>query len=144
MFEKQVKCRKCGFLAVHYSGVAGGGSLEVFEILKKYDLLGPKECMQRDRRKIAHGNYTDTEGLKCLKNAWYRSDYSDRPKSEFLTMLNSDRKCAYFFRHNPGYSPPEHKELQRERENRRVLLIGMLLAALLGAGAAIIAQLIAD
>lgn len=56
-----------------------------------------------------------------------------KKKEETFNFLNTKQKCPYFFPYNPSYSPSEHQQLQREARNQRLLMIGMLLAALIGA-----------
>ena len=48
-----------------------------------------------------------------------------------------------FFPYTPSYTPLEHRELQQEAKTQCLLIKGMLLAALIGAAAAIAARYIA-
>ena len=110
---------------------------------KELGLYGIQECTQRGRDQIAESKHSDPDILTCARHVWGRFDFKDKPKDAFSQFLNSNRKCLYFFPYNPGYSPVEHRELQRDAKNQRLLMIGMLLAALIGAAAAIVAQVIA-
>ncbi len=145
---KQVKCCNCGFLALHQdiniSFGWPGTHLERLKLLKELDLLGAGECTQRGRDHIANGTHTDPAILTCTRHVWSGSDFKDRPKEAIFEVLNSKRRCPFFFPYNPSYSPNEHRELQREAKTQRLLIVGMLLAALLGAVAAIVAQVIAS
>lgn len=132
--RKQVTCRHCGFLAL-----LRGTSDEL-------DPFKPVECTQKDRNHIA-GDVLPPMAVTCARHVWsyfdYTLDYAHKPE-ELLNMLNSNRKCVCFFPHHPGYSPVEHRELQREAKNQRLLIIGMVLAAVVGAVAsAIVTWLIA-
>jgi uncharacterized protein YfiM (DUF2279 family) len=125
-FRKPVKCLDCGFLAV----------------LTPSDEL--VECQLDLREDIAGRIYPSEKRLTCarwLVDTAYAHD-------EGFTKLNADRTCAYFFAYSPGHSPAEHKELQRERESRRLLVKAALLGAgaggLVGMVAGIVVQLIAD
>ena len=107
------------------------------------ELYSGQECTQRGRDQIVGSKHSDPSILLCTRNVWSGSDFKDKPKDAVFQFLNSNRKCPYFFHYNPGYSPVEHRELQRDAKNQRLLMIGMLLAALIGAAAAIVAQAIA-
>lgn len=118
-------------------------TLEEVKLLKGLDLLGSQECTQRGRDAIANGTHSGLSILRCTRHVWSYSDFRDKPADAVFQFLNSVGKCPYFFPYNPGYSPIEHRELQREAKTQRLLIKGMILAALIGAGAAIAAQLIA-
>ena len=139
MFRKQGKCCNCGFLALHMP--IPPIPLEQLKLFKEL-LFGYQECLQRGRDRIAEGKHPDPSVLSCTRHVWSYSDFKDKPTDDIFQFLNSERKCPYFFTYSPGYSPIEHRELQREAKTQRLLIIGMLLAALIGAVAAIVAQLI--
>lgn len=147
VFEKQVKCCNCGFLALYYiSSPQLPKSLKTMQDIqaaKELGLFGSHECTQRGREQIAKSKHSHLTNLSCEKNVWVAVDFQDKPTDDFFQFLNSNRKCPYFFPYNPGYSPVEHRELQREAKYQRLLIIGMLLAALIGAVAAIVAQVLA-
>ena len=106
-------------------------------------LFGYQECLQRGRDRIAEGKHPDPSILSCARHVWSYSDFKDKPADDIFQFLNSEGKCPYFFKYTPSYSSTEHKELQREAKTHMLLIKGMLLAALIGAVAAIAAQLIA-
>jgi len=110
---------------------------------KELGFYGIQECTQRGREQIAESKHQEPSILICARHVWSRSDFRDKPEDALFQFLNSNRTCPYFFPYNPGYSPTEHRELQREAKNQRLLIIGMLLAALIGAAAAIVAQVLA-
>ena len=146
MFRRQAKCRTCGFLGIRPDLPVAFGwpsePLEQIKLLHELDLLRISECTQRGREHIANGTHADPAILTCTRHVWSSSDFKDEDKKEFLTILNTQRECTYFFSYSPGYSPSEHRELHREAKTQRLLIIGMLSAALIGALAAIVAQLI--
>ena len=113
--KKKVMCVDCGYLGMFHSQS---------EVQPK---IREKIC------KIQKGHFGHK--LSC-----YRKLIED---VEEAGIILADRECKFFFDYEPGCSPAEHKELKRERETRRILLIGMLAAAVIGAAAAIVAQLIA-
>jgi hypothetical protein len=102
-----------------------------------------KECPNIARKAIADYTHKAPESLDCVRVVWRKSDHQDKKQSDILDMLNSTRRCACFFPYNSGYSPIEHKELQRDAQSRKLLLVGMLLSAVIGAAAAIFGGLLA-
>lgn len=118
-------------------------TLEQMRLFKDLGLLGGHEFTQLGRDRIANRTHPDLSILTCTRHVWSYSDFKDKPPDAIFQLLNSERKCPYFFSYNPSYSPVEHRELQREAKTQRLLIKGMLLAALIGAVAAIVAQLIA-
>jgi hypothetical protein len=139
MFRKQAKCCNCGFLALFIAA----DSLEQRELLKDLGLLGSQEYTQQERQQIIEGRHPNPSVLFCTRHVWSGSHFKDKPKETVFQFLNQEQKCPYFYPYNPSYSPVEHRELQREAKTQKLLLVGMLLAALIGALAAIVAQLIA-
>lgn len=145
MFRKQSKCCNCGFLALHGDIPAPlePRTLEQLRLFKELELLSSHECTQRGRDHIADGTHKAPGTLTCTRHVWSGSDIKDKPAEVIFQLVNSKRTCPYFFPYNPSYSPIEHRELQREAKTQWLLIKGMLLAALIGAVAAIVAQLIA-
>lgn len=130
MLRKQIRCIDCGFL-----GFGSSRSDSVECPLKKRTII------------ITEGALREPSYLNCTRGIWRESDLlnknvSDRPKviGEFV---NKGRKCPYFFQYRPGYSPAEHRELEREDKTHKLLTRNMLLAAAIGAGAAILARYLA-
>jgi hypothetical protein len=133
MFRKQVRCIDCGFLGFGWLAESEDGYLEC--PLKKRTII------------ITEGALREPSYLNCARGIWRESDLlnknvNDRPKviGEFV---NKGRKCPYFFQYHPGYSPAEHRELEREDKTHKLLTRNMLLAAAIGAGAAILARYLA-
>jgi hypothetical protein len=130
VFRKQVRCIDCGFLGCRSSGET-----------RDVDL----ECPLKWRTVIiAKGALRQPNDLNCTRGIWHRSELLNRNISDWPKVIgdfvNKVRKCSYFFPYHPGYLPSEHRELQREAQTRRLLTRNMLLAATIGAGAAILAQ----
>lgn len=139
-----MKCCDCAFLAFDRNWQFE--SLQGLRLPKRGDLAGPGGSTQEGRRRISDGTYEAPEALTCVRHVWDRFNHKGKQESEILSLLNSDRKCAYFFSYNPGYPPAEHKEPQREDRTHGVLVRATLLrigvGGLIGAGVAIIAHLI--
>lgn len=137
MFRKGVKCRSCGFLAT--TGLQTY-SLEEFKLLKELGLAGEVEVEKIGRDMIANGTLQSPELLTCVKRVWASLDMKQKSTDEIFNNLNVNRRCLYFFPYSAGYTPIEHKELEREAKTHKLLTRNMLLAAAIGAGAAILAQ----
>jgi len=163
MLRKQVKCLDCGFLGRH-DAAPEQESLEIpmsseerlgyRKLLKDLGMLEPHECTQDQRDRLTAGDYDDrmesSFALLCTRRVWNEIDFWDDGQEEYeiegflAAELHPSRRCRLFQKYEAAYSPAEHKELQREARNRRTLMIGMLLAAVIGAGAAIIAGVVVD
>jgi hypothetical protein len=137
VLKKQVICRNCGFLAT--TGLQTY-SPEKFKLWKELGLAGEVEVEKIGRDMIANSTFGTPELLTCVKRVWASLDMRQKSIDEIFNNLNVNRRCLYFFSYHPGYSPSEHRELQREAKTHRLLTRNMLLAATIGAGAAILAQ----
>jgi hypothetical protein len=115
-------------------------TLEERKKLKDLGWYDAHEVVQRQRNQMAAGDYIgriqSSYIVFCTRHVWsewdFRKEDNEIEKGLGLT-LNSKRKCPYFFPHNPSYSPIEHRELQRDAKTRRLLIKGMILAAVIGA-----------
>ena len=103
-------------------------------------MAGEVEVEKIGRDMIANGTFEAPELLTCVKRVWASLDMKQKSRDEIFNNLNVNRRCPYFFPYHPSYSPIEHRELQREAQTNRFLTRNMLLAATIGAGAAILAQ----
>lgn len=147
MFMKLAKCRNCGFLSLLEEQLIPDEepqTLEDFKYLRDLEIYGYYECGRQTREYIAKGTLGTLRQYICSRHIWHNYEIGAKKEDEAANFLNSNRKCAFYYPYNPGYSPAEHKELQRETKTQRLLIIGTLSGALIGALAAIIAQLIAD
>lgn len=125
MLRKQVSCRDCGFLA-----------LKIMKGLRRLS-FHLEELTLESRGEIADGTYYDPGNrLVCYKTVWSDDDPT-------LAILNSMKRCPHFFRFRPGYSPDEHKQLERGKKRQRIKIIGIIVT-LISAATAIIATSIAD
>lgn len=144
MFRKGVKCRSCGFLAVDVlteTLALTRKSPQKREILRDVGMLGLAELTISGRENLSEAiSKGQPYLLNCAKHIWFKSELNKKDSNYVDKFLNSNRKCAYFFPYRPGYSPLEHRELQREAKTHNLLTRNMLLAAAIGAGAAILAQ----
>lgn len=144
--KNQVFCSNCGFL----------GWLTVFE---DGSTRADKsvECRPKAREDFQTGKfsgeqqYSDREELD--KIYCYRMQWLFVPRAVDLNrnwvdanVIRRPRQCPYYMKYEPGFGPEEHKELKREAETRRTIIISSLfsglIGAMIGAGVAIIAQLV--
>jgi hypothetical protein len=120
MAKMKAKCCECGFLAC------------------LAEFTGPIEVPQMARTSlIADAVYPDPGRLRCTRELWHvRLEH--KPVTDAFQFLNRERDCRWFFPYQPGHSPAEHKELQREERSQRTMVKGMLLAAAIGAVATLV------
>ena len=140
MSKKQVKCRDCGFLTIYAVKRTKPIKLAQASYLGQAGLLGGIELIEEGRRKIADGIHFDVSKLGCAKSKWTELDPGDIDAA--FAFLKLERDCTQFFPYHPGYSPGEHKELERDERAQTTLRKGMLLAAAIGAGATLITALV--
>lgn len=145
MFKKQVKCSECGFLALSGAEDVLEGSVKdrlgQLQLFKEVGMVGLLEIRQKAREKLRSADTNPVE-LNCSRYIWSRYDIRNMPHNQALDFIRSQRLCPYYFKYIPGYTPREHLELQRERNQRRFLIIVSLLSAAVGAGIATLVNLV--
>jgi len=145
MFKKQVKCFNCGFLSVvgaeDVFEPSGKDPVAQLQLFRELGLIGMLELKQAGREEIAKGTLSPRL-LACARNIWSKYDLRGQSKPNAFKVLTLERKCLYFFPYNPGYTPKEHLELQREREQRRFLIIVSVISAAVGAAIATLANVV--
>ena len=115
-------------------------TLEERKLMKDLGWLDAGEVTQPQRNQMAAGNYNDriesSYAVFCARHAWSEWDFGqedDEIEKALDRELSSDRKCRLFFAYQAGYSPTEHKQLQREAKTQNLLIKGMILASAIGA-----------
>ena len=140
---KKVCCVNCGFLhwAISDARDEFGATIRRTELIDYW----------RDR--LLGGGHFDGSSqenediftISCLRNQWIFSK-SIRSSKDIRYIdtkaLASTRKCLYFMRYEPGFGPEEHKDIQARAQDRKALFRATLIGAIIGAIAAIAAQLI--
>jgi hypothetical protein len=86
--------------------------------------------------------YGNPQRLACRRYLWHTEIPEKLTPPQIFEIINRERECLFFISYQPGYAPNEHRELQREKANQRVLLRASLIGAAIGASAAILAQVI--
>jgi hypothetical protein len=138
--RKQVLCSNCGFLCWYIQHASGEGPYRLEEVRK------------RARNDFQAGTFNGTSEdqeteedyqFHCLRRQWVWAPGSKlRPDYVEAEDVRKKRQCVYYIEYQPAFGPEEHKELKREAETRATILRAALLGALIGAAAAIIAQLL--
>lgn len=135
MARKTVRCVDCGFLSLlppeefrHLPSNSG------------IDFYG--ECTRVGREAIIQENHTGPQLFTCRRNQWSTDFPVKLSLSEIFNIIKRERNCLYFISYQPGYTPDEHRQLERESANRRTILLASVLGAGVGASAAILVQII--
>jgi len=138
--RKQVLCSNCGFLGWSFAFSDEGGSGRLVE------------CSSYWRKQIQHSkkigpevDYETGESISpiCVRRQWIFSSVNN-PELNYINLdkLVEPRKCVYYIQYQPGFGPEAHKELKREAETRSAIFRASLIGAIIGACAAIAAQLL--
>ena len=113
--RKKVLCSQCGFLC--WTMVSEQGRREI-------ELPAEQRRAFQVARIEGRQDYPDGKHaviLTCFRGQWHLLDAGPGGGGYLLDShdLREPRHCPHFFRHHPGFSPEEHKDLQREQEVRR-------------------------
>ena len=138
--RKQVLCSNCGFLCWYIQHVSGEGPYRREELGQYY------------RKEFQAGNFGGEEenhetdenyNICCLRKQWVWAPRNKlRPDYVDADDIRKPRQCVYYIGYQPAFGPEEHKELKREAETKRNIRNATLIGAGIGAGAAIIAQML--
>jgi len=138
MVGKKVKCCDCGFLGVRgrtheladtfgdIRELPARARLGVFQWLESLHVDAYLDCF-RGQGHIVAGETSPRWGVAI---------------SHFHKGVTQPRRCRYYYHYDPGYTPSQHLDLQRERDQRRFLIIVSLLSATIGAGIATLVNLL--
>lgn len=134
MFKKQVKCSECGFLGDRTVDKTG-----------KYGEI--EELPPSGRFSTRSWTSDDDSILSCACGQEHLVLGIDDPTGgipvdDLHSMVVKSHRCKYFILYSPGHSPRQHFELQKEKAQRRFLLIVSLLSATVGAAIATVVNLV--
>jgi hypothetical protein len=119
MDRRRVRCVECGFLALPWP------TEDILNAIK------PIECKLDVRSAIANHVYATPQLLMCLRGVQIQI----AQLGDVIKQVNSQRRCTYFCKYQPGYSPDEHKNLQQEAKGQTAVLRATILGTLVGAAA---------
>ncbi len=135
MARKTVRCADCGFLSL----------LPPEEFRGKTSAMGIDfygDCTKFGREGATQERHKNPQRFTCRRLQWSTDFPKELTPSQIFNLIKQERECLFFMLYQPGYTPDEHRELQREKTNQRTLLRASILGAVIGASAAILAQLI--
>ena len=139
--RKNVFCTNCGFFCWLIQHESGEGPSRFGEISSRY-----RQGFQAANPAYEDvGIYPDGEEhqIYCLRRQWFLAPHrEDRPEYVDADDIRKTRQCPYYIGYQPAFGPEEHKELKREAESNRNIRNAALFGAAIGAGAAIIVQLL--
>jgi hypothetical protein len=141
---KKVTCINCGFLCWDVSDIRDelSNTLRYDEVLYFWR---NEDSLAKIKGILDDNSLNETNRIKCLRNQWIFSVETKDDRKHHWANANaiaSERQCVYYAKYQPGFSPDEHKELQREANTTRTIRNATLWGAAIGAIAAIIAQLL--
>ncbi len=147
LWKRKVSCTNCGFLYWETIGRFFTDEPEQYR---------PEEITELEREEMKdidieppYSPYLENEEtrgisrLACLRNQWVMLPEAKRSGYySSIEEVTRDRKCVYYMKYIPGFNPEEHKELQREEKTRKTIFKATLIGAIIGALAAIVAQVV--
>lgn len=137
-------CTNCGFFAWQISQDDVEGRIKTEEC----NLIWRKRIQNDNDLGPLHDYETQEDIIPiCYKGQWVFSKDMKTGSVKYREYVNVDnivqtRKCIYYTVYEPGCSPDEHKELRRQAQTDRKIVVATLLGGALGAIGAIAAQLL--
>lgn len=136
MLGRKVKCCDCGFLGVRY---------RTHELADTFGDI--RELPAQARLGVFQWLESQDAYLDCFRGLGHVVAGVTSPDwgvaiSDFHKGATQPRRCRYYYHYDPGYTPSQHLDLQREREQRRFLIKVSLLSAAVGAGIATLVNLL--
>lgn len=136
MFKKQVKCSDCGFLGVHYREFTGASTYSDIQPLSPQTRLNTLLWLQNQNAIL--GCFREQEHLLVGET----SLTGEIDPTAVKQAIDESRICKYFEQFRPGYNFRQHLEVQKERDQRRFLIIVSVLSAAVGAAIATLVNLL--
>jgi hypothetical protein len=139
--RKQILCTNCGFLSWAFYSPEDGTRTKIIEC--------PSYWRNRIQTNKDLGSLEDPEtgegiNIFCIRGQWV---FAPNRKSQEINYIDVERlmqprDCIFYIKYEPGFSPEEHKELMRDAETRKTVFKATVIGAIVGACAAIIAQIL--
>ena len=138
--RKWVLCSNCGFLCWDIQHVSGEGPHRLEEVSQSARNVFQSSSFGGTVEDPETKEYFE---FHCLRRQWVFAPHNKlRPDYLNADDIRKVRLCVYNIRYEPAFGPEEHKELKREAETRSAIFRATLLGAIIGACAAIAAQLL--
>ena len=133
---KQVKCSCCGFLGVCYRESELSDSFSDIQ-----------EMLAQTRLDVGKWLKSQDAMLSCFRGQDYilvgvTSPTGGIPVSDLHKAVDRPRHCRYYHAYTPGYTPREHLDLQKDKEQRQFLILVTIISAAVGAIVGALATLI--
>ena len=147
-WQRKVLCTNCGFLYWEEIGEFFKNKPPLDGLKQEIFAWEREEMEDRDVEPpyVPYIENEETHGiarLACLRNQWVMLPKAK--KSGYYSSIEEviqNRKCAYYMQYIPGFNPEEHKELQKDKQTRETIFRATLIGAIIGALAAIVAQVV--
>lgn len=139
--RKLVCCIECGFLSWRFYPPHEGAPGTIAECSPYW-----RDHIENERNlgPLPEPGTNEEHELCCLRRQWALAEHIRSRQLNYIDFdeLLAPRNCLYYVKYQPGYGPEEHKELKREADTRNIIFKAALLGAIIGACAAIFAQII--
>ena len=139
--RKQVLCTDCGFFCWEFYRPEDGSRTKLVELPTYW-----RNRIQTTKDLGSLEDHETGEGTNplCLRRQWFFAPHIRGSRLDHVGVdeLAKLRKCTFYIKYQPSFSPEEHKELLRDVETRRTVFAAALLGAAIGASAAILAQIL--
>lgn len=139
--RKQVLCTNCGFFCWCVQHESGEGLSRFVEMGTRFR-KGFQATNPLYKAVDIDSEYHEEHRVYCLRRQWFLGQYKGRPEYVNADDIRKSRQCPYYIAYQPAFGPEEHKELKREAETNRTVRNAVLLGAVIGAGSAIVAQVL--
>ena len=148
---RKVSCLNCGYLCFEIAENVFVGESHPFGIsgtaIPHYHSKTLEiEISLQERQNYANWRERQANAICYRQLPYVESKKKWTPHSriskDFKDILTRAHDCKFYTAYAPGYKPEQHLEIQRSRERRRFLLFTSLISAAVGAGIALLANMV--
>ena len=138
---KDVHCLNCGFLSWRFYLPDEEGPSRITECIPYWRKRIQQE---RDMGSPVDPETGEESALCCICRQWMLFPHMRSSNLGYISLdeLLQPRKCPYYIGYQPGYGSEEHKEIRKEAETRKAIFRATIFGAIIGAGSAILAQIL--